>query len=123
LQKQGGDTNYFDDQEDKEKFEKSDMKNTQKTRKPREEFKDEKDHTDEDTSDSDSKDDDFQKPFPNKRKMERKYLFRDAKQDREIQTDMASETEAEYEKMNPTQIICQIKIQSEERNCRKTNGS
>ena len=47
LQKQGGDTNYFDDQEDKEKFEKSDMKNTQKTQKPREEFKDEKDHTDE----------------------------------------------------------------------------
>jgi len=61
LQKQGGDTNYFDDQEDKEKFEKSDMKNTQKTQKPREEFKDEKDQTDEDTSDSDSKDDDFQK--------------------------------------------------------------
>jgi hypothetical protein len=25
----------------------------------------------------------FKKPFPNKRKMERKYLFRDAKQDKE----------------------------------------
>ncbi len=44
---------------------------------------------------SDSEDDDFQKPFPNNRKMERKYLFRDEKQDKEIQTDMASETEAQ----------------------------